>query len=71
MNAEGKYDFSNASYSLNGDRGGVPDAMYYLVRKDVADGVELAVPDISSELSGSSVQISSVPNVRSIYTRAR
>ena len=71
MDSEGKYDFNDASYSLNGDRGGVPDAMYYLVRKDVAEGVEFAVPDISSELSGSSVQISSVPNVRSIYTRAR
>ena len=52
MDAAGKYDFNNTAHSLNGNRGGIPNAMYYLVRKDVAEGAELAAPDVSAELKG-------------------
>ena len=51
MDENGKYDFNNTKYSLNGDRGGIPNAAYYLVRKDVADGAELPAPDVTSELN--------------------
>ncbi len=51
MNEEGKYISDNPIYSLNGDRGGIPNATYYLVRKDVAEGLELPAPDVSKEIT--------------------
>lgn len=54
MDADGKYNVNNPAYSLNGDRGDIPNAMYYLVRKDVADGLELAAPDVTANASASS-----------------
>lgn len=56
MDEAGKYDFNNTAYSLNGNRGGIPNAMFYLVRKDVAEGAELVAPDVTSELKTTSVK---------------
>ncbi len=48
LNGAGQYPESDLTYSLNGNRGGMPNVMYYLVRKDVAEGLELPSPDISA-----------------------
>lgn len=37
----GSYTLNDSKYSLNGDRGGIPNSLYYLVKKNVADGEEL------------------------------
>lgn len=66
MDADGKYDSNNTAYSLNGNRGGIPNAMYYLVRKDVADGVELPAPDHTAALTSSSA---STTGARAKYIR--
>ena len=46
----GKYSSADAKYYYNGNRGGIPNAVYYLVRKDVAEGLELKAPDLSAAL---------------------
>ena len=60
MDGSGKYDVSKPAYSLNGNIGGMPNAMYYLVRQDVADGLELKAPDVSAEL-GTAASVSESP----------
>ena len=45
----GKYS-KDAKYYYNGNCGGIPNAVYYLVRKDVAEGLELKAPDLSAAL---------------------
>lgn len=45
---DGKY-----SNSLNNDKGGQPNGVYYLVRKDIAEGMELPAPDVTSQLVSS------------------
>ena len=45
---DGKY-----SNSLNNDKGGQPNGVYYLVRKDVAEGMELPAPDVTSQIISS------------------
>ena len=49
FDAMGKYS-ADAKYYYNGNRGGIPNAVYYLVRKDVAEGLELKAPDLSAAL---------------------
>ena len=71
MDDAGKYHFDDTAYSMNGNRGGIPNAMYYLVRKDVAEGLELPVPDISAELSNTSASSTSVVSAKSAYSRVR
>ena len=46
----GEYNPEDAKYYYNGNRGGIPNAVYYLVRKDVAEGLELKAPDLSAAL---------------------
>ena len=50
FDAVGKYSSADAKYYYNGNRGGIPNAVYYLVRKDVAEGLELKAPDLSAAL---------------------
>ena len=50
FDAVGKYSSADAKYYYNGNRGGIPNEVYYLVRKDVAEGLELKAPDLSAAL---------------------
>lgn len=50
FDAVGKYSSADAKYYYNGNRGGIPNAVYYLVRKDVAEGLELKAPYLSAAL---------------------
>ena len=36
-----------------GMKGGQPNGVYYLVRKDVAEGMELPAPDVTSQIISS------------------
>lgn len=55
----GEYNPKDAKYYYNGTRGGIPNELYYLVRKDVAEGKELPAPDLTEKLTKSTTIASS------------